>query len=208
MSARPRLGFFGGTFDPVHNGHVSVAKSALQQLALDEVRWVPVGSPWQKQQPYAAPHHRIAMLQLAVDIEPRQIIDEREMHRAGPTYTIDTLVSLQAEAPNADWFLIIGQDQLARLHTWHRWQDVVAMVTLAVVGRNGHEPLASPPVLANKPRMERLWMPPMAESSTEIRQRLARGEAVDAMVPDAVARYIDRHGLYRWDGIANAPRTT
>lgn len=193
-----RIGIFGGTFDPVHNGHVAVARAAVQQLALNQLRWMPVGSPWQKQQPFAAPQHRVAMLQLAVDVEPLQIIDEREMHRAGPTYTVDTLEELAKAMPDTQWHLIIGQDQLARLHTWHRWRDVVAAVTLAVVGRGGMDPLAGEAVQAAQPRMERLWMPPMAESSTEIRQRLFRGESIESMVPEAVARYIDRHGLYRW----------
>ncbi len=192
-----RAGLLGGTFDPVHNGHVALAKAALAQLGLNHIRWMPAGSPWQKQQQPASHLHRVAMLQLAVDVEAHHVIDERELHRAGPSYTVDTLEALALDFPSTQWHLIIGQDQLARLPTWHRWQEVVKRVALAVVARDGHMPHPDDDVLAAGANVRVVTMQPMAISSSGIRARLQQGQAIDDLVPEGVARYIDRHGLYR-----------
>ncbi len=193
----PRWGLFGGTFDPVHLGHLALAQTAMTQLQLDQVRWLPVGRPWQKLAPRAADHHRVAMLKLAVGAETRQVIDERELHREGPTYTIDTLDSLAREFGEVQWHLIIGQDQLARLTTWHRWLDLLPRVHLAVVARDGQQPRMDAALTAAKARMTVIAMPPLAIASTDIRRRVQDTQTIEAWVPDAVARYIERHGLYR-----------
>ncbi len=192
-----RCGLFGGTFDPVHNGHLALARTALAQLGLNHVRWLPTGQPWQKLAPPVADHHRIAMLQLALDVEPNHVIDERELRRPGPTYTIDTLDALHHDFPGTEWDLIIGQDQLARMHTWHRWQELTQRVGLAVVARGGQAPRLGAELKAAHARMTVLAMPPVTIASTDIRWRIEHEQSIEALVPEAVARYIDRHGLYR-----------
>jgi len=191
-----RIGLFGGSFDPVHSAHVALARLALQHLALDEVRWLPAGRPWQKADRELAPDaHRVAMLELAIGHEPRFVLDERELHRAGTSYTIDSVLELQAEEPGTEWFLIIGQDQYARLHTWHRWQELLSRVTLAVAPRAGESAEAAPQVAALP--HTKVALPAFAVSATDIRERLARGGGIDGLVPPAVARYIEQHHLYQ-----------
>ena len=132
-----RIGLFGGSFDPVHNAHLELARSALRDLSLDEVRWIPAGHPWQKTRQLADAAHRTAMVALAIEGEPRFVLDPIEVQRPGPSYMLDTVNDLQAAQPGAQWFLIIGQDQLAGLPTWHNAQELVRRVTLAVAGRPG-----------------------------------------------------------------------
>jgi nicotinate-nucleotide adenylyltransferase len=201
-----RVGLMGGSFDPVHQAHVALAQVALKQLQLDEVRWIPVGQPWQKARQLAAPEHRIEMLRLAIAHEPRFVLDTLEMDRAGPSYTLDTVRALQGPGLVADsslvdrWFLIIGQDQYANFHSWHGWQELTQRVTLAVANRAGLPPQPGLELAAHPHRMVELPMPAMAISSSDIRARLARGDVpqtlVPAMVSNAVARYIAQHQLY------------
>jgi nicotinate-nucleotide adenylyltransferase len=190
-----RVGLFGGSFDPVHKAHVALARVALSELGLDEVRWIPAGRPWQKARQLASPTDRAAMVKLAIADEPRFVLDRCEIDRSGASYTLDTVRELQAAQPGAEWFLIIGQDQYAVLHTWLGWQKLLARVTLAVAGRPG----AAAEVHADVMQMPHrtVALPMMDVSSTDIRQRLARGEGIDQLVPPEVARYIDRHHLYR-----------
>lgn len=198
--ARRRIGLLGGSFDPVHVAHVALAKQALAQLSLDEVRWLPAGQPWQKERAVSAAAHRVNMVRLATAPEARFVVDTLEVDRPGPTYTVDTLHALQSTASEADCFLILGQDQYANLHTWHRWQDIVACVTLAVAARAGQVPLPAGALACHPHRMVVLDLPPMQVSSTAIRQRLAAGESPFSLapgtVPEAVAGYIAQHQLY------------
>lgn len=189
----PRIGIFGGTFDPVHRGHLALARAALQTLALDEVRWVPAGQPWQKAGQAITPAlHREAMLRLALQGEPRFVLDRCELERAGPSYMIDTLDALQAQRPQARWWLLLGADQCARLPTWHRWQDLLQRVALAVAARPGFEP---PQALAGQ-AFTPLPMAADEVSATEIRRCAAAGRPLDDLVAPEVARYIARHHLY------------
>ena len=190
-----KIGLFGGSFDPVHSAHVALAQVALTQLQLDAVRWVPAGQPWQKARALASPAHRAAMVQLAIADEPRFTLERCELNRVGPSYTLDTVRELRAATPGARWFLIIGQDQYAGLHSWRDWQALLQLVTLAVAMRPGAPTRVSPEVerLAHEP----VALPMMDISSTDIRQRVACGQAVAGLVPAAVARYIDQHHLYR-----------
>lgn len=192
-----RIALFGGSFDPVHDAHLALASVALEHLALDRLLWVPVGDAWQKERPLAPARHRAAMVSLAIAAEPRCVLETIEVERAGPSYTIDTVRELQAREPHAQWWLVLGQDQYANLHTWRDWRDLARRVVFAVAGRAGDEPRAGTELAPHRHQMVTLALPPMNVSSTEIRRRIAHGERIDDMVPPAVARYIDLHHLYR-----------
>jgi len=197
-----RIGIFGGTFDPPHMGHLVLAHTAKEQLKLDGVLWMPAGQPWQKaDRKMTEGDHRAAMVRAAITGHAGFSLDRRELQREGPSYTIDTVRELQAQHRSAALFLIIGQDQYARLDSWHEWRELVSRVTLAVAGRDD-QPAATPPALRGIwHRVEPLSMPPMDVSASRIREHIANGgtaeSLVPAMVPTVVARYIDRHHLYR-----------
>ncbi|MET0335181.1 MAG: nicotinate-nucleotide adenylyltransferase, partial [Rhizobacter sp.] len=168
-----RIGLFGGSFDPVHNAHVALARLALKELALDEVRWIPAGQPWQKARDLASPQDREAMVRLAIEGEPRFVLDRCELKRQGPSFTLDTVRELQANEPDPQWFLILGQDQYAGLHTWRDWRELLSRVTLAVANRPGTRAEAHADV--QKAPHEVVSLPMMDISSTDIRARLSRG---------------------------------
>ena len=193
-----RVGLFGGSFDPVHDAHVALATTALEQLKLDEVRWIPVGQPWQKTRQLAAAADREAMVRLAIAGEPRFVLDRSELRRSGPSFTIDTVRELAAAEPETEWFLILGQDQYASLHTWRDWRELLGLVTLAIANRPG----AALAVNTQIARVEHqaMLLPMMDVSSTEVRRRVAAGESIAGLVPEAVARYIEQRRLYLADG--------
>jgi len=191
----PRVAIFGGSFDPVHRAHVALARLALRELALDELCWVPAGQPWQKARELTPAVHREAMVRLAIAGEPRFTLARCELERDGPSFTVDTVRLLQAARPGVRWYLVIGQDQYATLHTWHGWQDLLGLVTVAVANRPD-APLAADPQVLRAPH-EAVALPMMDVSSTDIRLRIASGERIDDLVPETVARYIELHGLYR-----------
>jgi len=190
-----RIGLFGGSFDPVHCAHVALATTALEQLRLDQVRWIPAGRPWQKARELAPARHRAAMVELAIQGEPRFVMDDCELRRSGASYTLDTVRELQAETPGARWFLILGQDQYAGLHTWLGWEGLLARVTVAVAQRPGASLQDNPEI--RRAGHQAVALPMMDVSSTDIRARHAADLGIDALVPAAVARYIDQHRLYR-----------
>jgi nicotinate-nucleotide adenylyltransferase len=195
-----RIGVFGGSFDPVHNAHLAMARQALEQLQLDELRWVPVGHAWQKARALTPAAQREAMLHLAIDGEPRFVLERCELQRAGPSYTLDTLRELQAATPGSHWFLLIGQDQYRNLHTWHGIDELLQRVTLAVAQRPDEAAAADDRVRA-APQVA-LALPPMDISATDVRQRAAAESDISSLVPPAVALYIHQQGLYR--GIAGS----
>ena len=195
--SRRRVGLLGGSFDPVHLAHLSLAHIALQQLQLDELRWLPAGQPWQKAgRSLAAPAHREAMVSLMMCGEPRFVLDRRELQRQGPSYTIDSVDALLGEQAEQELFLVLGQDQYARLPTWHRWRELLGRVSLGVAAR-ASESVNTPEALAGLGvDVVRLSMPAMNISSSAVRAAKARGEDIRPMVGDAVAGYIALHRLY------------
>jgi nicotinate-nucleotide adenylyltransferase len=190
-----RVGVFGGTFDPIHNAHLALARAALTALQLHEVLFMPAGQPWQKASGISAAVHRVAMTALAIADAPQFTLDRREVDRAGPTFTLDTVRELAREWPKHEWVLIIGADQYAKLHTWRDWQMLLGLVTLAVANRPG---VHTPPDAAVQSFAHRVVPLPMLDiSSTDIRQRAKAGADISALVPPQVARYIETQRLYR-----------
>ena len=193
-----QVGLFGGSFDPPHKAHLALAHTALSHLQLDEVRWIPAGVPWQKCRALSAPAHREAMVRLAIEPEPRFGLECQELHRQGPSYTLDTVRELQARVALEEavrWVLLIGQDQYANFHTWKGWQELLSIVDLGVANRPGVEIQANEHLQGA--RFRPITMPLMDVSSTQIRARVAQGQHIDDLVPEKVASYIARHGLYR-----------
>ena len=194
---------FGGAFDPPHRAHEVLARCAVEQLQLDELRIFPTGQAWHKDRVTTAAEHRAAMAHLAFDGLPRVVVDERELARPGPTYTVDTLRELAAAQPGAKLFLVIGADQAQAFGRWHDWPAIVGLATISVAGRAGVERAAglfSPEVAAGvaaRGRLAPLQMPPMDLSATAIRARIAAGLGTDALLAPAVASYIARHHLYQ-----------
>jgi nicotinate-nucleotide adenylyltransferase len=189
---RERVGIFGGTFDPIHRAHLSVAESVRTALGLDRVLLVVANQPWQKEEgPVAPAEDRYAMVAAAVrewpGLEPSRI----EIDRGGPSYTIDTVRELRARDPEVELVLIVGSDVAAELDTWKDSVALRELVTVAVVGRPG----ARSPVPDGWNVVE-VPVAPFDVSSTELRRRLGAGQPVQDLVPDAVIRCIERRGLY------------
>ncbi len=199
-----RVGVMGGTFDPPHAAHLALAQCALSELELDELLWLPAGQPWQKAGVSAATH-RAAMVDRALHSahEPRFRLERCELERDGPSFMVDTLLNLRARPAytRCEWFLVMGQDQYQRLHTWHRWAELLDLATLAVAVRPldaTPDRLEPPPALAEHAhRLVPLHMPANRLSSSEIRARCARGDDVSPWVCGENVRYIEQNQLYR-----------
>jgi nicotinate-nucleotide adenylyltransferase len=196
--ATTRLGVFGGAFDPPHVAHVALARAAVEQLALDELRIFPTGQAWHRSQALTAPEHRLALAQLAFGGLPRAVIDDRELRRPGPTYTIDTLRELKAEQPAAQLFLVMGEDQAVAFTRWREWEAILQLAIICVAARPLAEmPPGAPGGLPAQAELRLLRLPSMPESATEVRDRVTSGEGIAHLVPPAVASYIERHHLYQ-----------
>jgi len=194
--APQRVGMFGGAFDPPHRAHVALAQEAVRQLALDRLYIFPTGDAWHKDRTLSPAAHRLAMARLAFAGLPGVQVDDRELKRNGPTYSVDTLHELQAQHPGALLHLLMGEDQAAGFTRWHAWQDILQLAVLCVAARGPGAGLQAVQALPGA-RVEVLRLPQMPESATEIRTRLARGQDAAALVAPAVARYIDSHHLYQ-----------
>ena len=189
-----RLGVLGGTFDPVHIGHLAAAVNARHTLRLDRVLLVVAGQPWQKSgRPLTSAEDRLAMVEAAVAGRPGLEASRMEIDRGGDTYTADTLEQLHREDPDRHLFLVVGTDVAAELHTWKRPDAVARLATLAVVGRGGIHPAAP---IGPEWRVERIDMPPLDISSSELRERHRAGRPLDFLVPDPVINLIRQRGLY------------
>ena len=194
-----RIGIFGGAFDPPHLAHAALVQSALADLQLDQLRVVPTGQAWHKTRALSPARHRLAMAELAFSKMPRVVVDPIETQRVGPSYTVDTLRAFKAHFSDAEFFLIVGEDQARALSTWHEWQAVLQLAIICVAERDdltGAKPLFMAPK-SYESRFRRLQMPAMPVSATEIRARIATHQSVSSLVFEPVASYIDDHHLYQ-----------
>ncbi len=208
------IGIFGGTFDPVHIGHLRTALELREHLGLEEMRLVPCADPGHRGPPLTATAHRLAMARLAVDGEPGLAVDDREILRGGTTYTIDTLEELRRElGADPPLCLCIGMDSLVTLDSWRRWRELADLAHVVVAARPGWRPPATGVVAEwvaarQTPTVEPLRARPagavhvtemtlLPVAATELRAALAEGRSIRYLTPDAVVDYIHNHGLYQ-----------
>ncbi len=200
---------FGGAFDPPHRAHLVLAQWAVEALELDELHIIPTGQAWHKARTLSSPEHRLAMTQLAFQGIPHMLVDDRELQRPGPTFSIDTLEALQLENPGAQLYLIMGADQFLAFQQWHKWQAIAGLAIICIADR---APSRVPrPTSADNDayfeaykglenRFVRLQMPLMATSATQIRQLMTSNAGktlvANTLVTESVARYISANHLY------------
>jgi nicotinate-nucleotide adenylyltransferase len=198
-AARRRVGIMGGTFDPIHHGHLVAADEARWQFELDRVVFVPTGQPWQKPVGVSDAEDRYRMTVLATASNPAFSVSRLEIDGARPTYTVDTLRRVAAElGPGVRLFFITGADAVLQILTWKDPQEVLALAELIAATRPGHDLsglVEKVPAAAG--RVHPMRIPALAISSTEIRRRVAAGAPIRYLVPEGVAGYIEQRGLYR-----------
>ena len=203
------VGIFGGTFDPVHNGHLRIALDALEQLALAEVRLIPLAHAVHRDQPETPPELRLAMLQAATEGIPALVADDRELRRTGPSFSIDTVRSLHAELPHCDLCLLLGDDAFAGFSSWRDPEGILQLANIAVMRRPGNEnPFAGDAgALLHARQVETLQPGVVGQirvvavtqldiASSDIRNRLRDGRSIDFLVPESVQALIRQHRLY------------
>ncbi len=193
MVAPKRLGIMGGTFDPIHNGHLVAASEVADALRLDEVIFVPTGQPSQKRV-VTPSEHRYLMTVIATAANPRFTVSRVDIDRAGVTYTIDTLKDLRLQFPGDELFFISGADAIAQILAWRDIDRAWELAHFVAVSRPGHA-MRLPAAPAGK--ISAIEVPALSISSTDCRQRVANGKPVWYLVPDGVVQYIGKHGLYR-----------
>lgn len=210
------LGLLGGTFDPIHFGHLRLAEECADSLRLNEIRLIPAAKPWQRSGLISAIEHRLEMVRLGVESNPRLRLDGREAERIGPTYTVDTLASLRAELGEAKpLVMIVGSDQFLNLPTWHRWQKLFEFAHIAVARRAnepfdlGELPAALAAMVTHRLTNDRsaltepsgrvfsIEMTPLKISSSQIRTLVRTRQSPRYLLPQAVYDYIMQHGLYQ-----------
>ena len=197
-----KIGLFGGTFDPIHNGHLHIARAFADEIGLDTVVFLPAGGPYHKDAASASAADRLAMVELATVEDARFAVSDCDIVRHGETYTFDTVQIFRQQFPSAQLWWLMGSDSLMQLHTWKKWQTLVRQTHIAIAMRQGDN-------LNKTPRELHAWLgkslqdgsvrilsaPMHNVSSTEIRRNLA-GQGVSDGIPPAAARYIREHGLY------------
>jgi nicotinate-nucleotide adenylyltransferase len=189
-----RLGVMGGTFDPIHHGHLVAASEVAAALGLDQVIFVPTGEPPQKPN-VTNSEDRYLMTVIATASNPRFNVSRVDIDRDGPTYTVDTLRDIQAEYPGAELFFISGADAITQILSWKDFDELWKAAKFVAVSRPGHT--MQLPDLAPDDAIEVLEVPALSISSTDVRERAANGEPVWYLVPDGVVQYINKHNLYR-----------
>jgi nicotinate-nucleotide adenylyltransferase len=188
-----RIGIYGGTFNPVHHGHLILARQALEEFNLDRVVFVPAAeSPFKIQNHSAPAGDRLAMLRLAIASEDRFSVDPLEIDRGGISYSIDTVKMFRNRDPGAELFFLVGEDNTDRLTEWHRFEELKKLVCFVVLSRS--EDFQSPEYPVVQRRIE--------ISSTEIRNRVANQESITYLVPESVKHYIEQHQLYQGERVS------
>ena len=206
------VAIFGGTFDPVHYGHLRAAAEVAEQLGVSDFRLLPAGQPPHRDGTWAASRHRLAMLELALAPHADLSVDEREVERTGPSYMTETLDSIRAESGDLPVLLCLGQDAANELHRWHDWQRLLDLAHLVVMTRPDSRPsysesvarcfrgrfVETPAALMNAPAGSicRVNVTRLAISSTDIRNQLSEGRNPRFLLPSTVLAYICKHGLY------------
>ncbi len=197
--AHHRIGIMGGSFDPIHHGHLVAASEVAHRFSLDRVVFSPTGEPWYKSAPGASGEQRYLMTVVATARDPRFDVTRADIDRGGPTYTVDTLRDLERDFAQAhpddtvEWFFITGADALADIVGWRDPERILTTAHLIGVTRPGHV-LANPGLPEGSATL--IEVPALAISSTDVRARVAAGEPIGYLVPDAVAAFIAKHGLY------------
>lgn len=196
-TGKRRLGVMGGTFDPIHHGHLVAASEVAARFHLDEVVFVPAGQPWQKSHQTVSPaEDRYLMTVIATASNPQFSVSRIDIDRGGRTYTIDTLRELAEEDPDTDLFFITGADALSQILSWRNTEELFSLAHFIGVTRPGHA-LADPGLPQGGVSL--VEVPALAISSTDCRARVERGDPVWYLVPDGVVRYISKRALYRGD---------
>jgi len=187
-----RIGVLGGTFDPPHHGHLIVAGDVCEALSLDRLLLVPSAEPPHKPGAVqASAEQRLRLVRAAVEGDSRFEVDDLELRRTGPSYTVDTLRLLRERHPGCELYFLIGVDQVRELHTWREPEEVARLATLVAVSRGGEDPGASPYPL------RRVAVTRIDISATEVRRRVREGRSIRYLVPEGVRELIEREGLYR-----------
>ncbi|MBD3820870.1 MAG: nicotinate-nucleotide adenylyltransferase [Thiotrichales bacterium] len=203
------IGINGGTFDPIHFGHLRPALEVLNALHLDEVRFIPAYRPVHRDTPQVSADQRCEMIELAIHNQPKFKLDRIEIELGGPSYTVNTLRALKAREPDATFVLMMGSDAFSKFDTWHDWQGILALANLVVTHRPG-EPMPSEGEIGRL--FHQRWVPNLTQdagqildlpitqldlSATALRSYLSHGDSVDYLMPESVARYIKEHQLYQ-----------
>ena len=201
------IGLFGGTFDPIHNGHLHIARAFADELALDMVVFLPAGNPYHKAdaaRPRTDAQHRLAMTELAATADPRFAVSDCDIVREGATYTFDTIQIFRQQFPATQLWWLLGSDSLLQLHTWKKWQTLVSQTHIAVAPREGGSLAQAPRELhgwignaLHNGSLHLLQTPPYPVSSTEIRHKIRTGQPVGGLLDPQVENYIARNRLYR-----------
>jgi nicotinate-nucleotide adenylyltransferase len=205
------IGILGGTFDPIHYGHLRPALEVAEQLGLNHIRLIPSARPPHREQPLASPEQRLLMLHLAVKNSQQFVVDDREYHREGASYTVDTLLSLRQEFPDIPLYLLLGTDAFLGIQSWHKWQQLIELAHIVIIQR--------PNEMTDMPKALDLWyqqhlatdkdkdqiagkiwpiaVTQLAISATEIRSKIAQGLTPQFLMPDATIQLIQQIGLYQ-----------
>ncbi|MGQ9588952.1 MAG: nicotinate-nucleotide adenylyltransferase [Planctomycetota bacterium] len=207
-----RLGILGGSFNPVHCGHLAVARAARDAHRLDRVLFVPAGRPPHKREELAPPEHRLAMVRLAIEGIPEFAASDIETARRGTTYTVDTLEELRRREPGAELFFVMGEDSVAEFWKWKEPERILALARVVVVNRPGaqgrflrEEYPGVPESVLDRIERDRVFMADCPIEARAIRDAVRSGASIEGMVPPRVAEYIAEHGLYRGAGASGRP---
>lgn len=200
MGSTPRrIGIMGGTFDPLHLGHLVTAEQARADLPLDEVVFIPAGQPWQKPDSVTASGHRYLMTVLATAANPAFSVSRMEMDTPGPTYTVETLRRLRAQLPGDELFFITGADAILSILTWKDADECLELATFVAASRPGHD-LSGLEETGLRDRVTVLDVPALAISSSDVRTRFGAGRSVTYLIPREIEEYARKHGLYGTSG--------